>query len=142
MIFLQYPVVGDEAGDLIEQEADLFVLLPGSVGGGFGAIAFFARDHFADELNCRVVLIPVFTRFCFDHIFLQHGIRLGEVDGLAAGGQVTDGKGDGLITLVAEDEVGGVVVNPDAELAFGVGDDAVMAVPYRDADVCQGDVRA
>jgi len=43
---------------------------------------------------------------------------------------------------VAEDEVGSVVVNPDAELAFGVGDDAMMAVPYRDADVCQGDVRA
>jgi hypothetical protein len=43
---------------------------------------------------------------------------------------------------VAEDEVGSVVVNPDAELAFGVGDDAMMTVPYRDADVCQGGVRS
>ena len=71
MIFLQHLVIGDEAGNLVEQEADLLVLLVGSVGGGFGAIAFLICDHFADEFDGGVVLIPVFAWFCLDHIFLQ-----------------------------------------------------------------------
>lgn len=118
MIFLQNPVVGDERRNLVQQEADLLVLLPIGVGGGLGAVALLVEDHVADELDSRVILIPIFAWFCFDHIFLQYGIGLGEVDSLAAGGQIPDGKGDGVETKCAKDEVGGVVVNPDAELAF------------------------
>src|ERR1700729_2680716 len=37
--------------------------------------------------------------------------------------------------------MGGVVVDPDAKAAFGVGDGAVPCVLYQEGDICEGGVR-
>jgi hypothetical protein len=37
--------------------------------------------------------------------------------------------------------MGGVVVDPDAKAAFGVGDGAMSRVLYLEGDICEGGVR-
>jgi hypothetical protein len=45
-------------------------------------------------------------------------------------GKAADGEGYGIISKCTENEVAGVDVNLDAELAFGIGDGAMPRVLY------------
>jgi hypothetical protein len=135
MIFFEHAVVGDEARYPVEQETDLFVFLEGAVGGGHGAVEFLVGDHAADQIDGRVVLISVFSWPGGDYIFFKSSIGLREEDGHGLVREAANGEGYRVVAKGAENEVAGVDVNLDAELAFGVGDDAMPGVLYRNGDV-------
>ena len=53
-------------------------------------------------------------------------------------GKLLNRERHGVIALVGEEEVGSMVIDPDAEAAFGVGYGAMAGIPHLNGDVREG----
>lgn len=131
-------VIDDKLWGPVQKQTGLFVLLPGVVVGGVRAIFRFMGDDLPDQLDGRIVFIPVFTPAVGGNDDVLEGeIGFGKQDDHGTV-LVRNGDGQGLVAGGAEDEALGGGTDVDGEPALLVGKDAVAAVLDPDADICQG----